>query len=637
MSKDPRAPTSEPDDPSKAEGAHESDPPSWRSIDLPPPSGFDDDSPSAIRQLQAFQLAELRRKSERPPPDYESPPSDHVPPPPRTPSDRPPSSAKEGADATYAAPKASHSSHPPPKGDDKYQHRSTVAAKAFRGLFWMATTGIGSRVVSLISTLLLTRYVLPEDYGDVQNAFIVCWMVDLITQLGFPQYVATRADISDKHIYHATVYFHLVGTVALGLTWALADHIGPHVGSPHMAAFMPGFFVAISLTRLGTMPDRILARQLRFKASSAFRALSEVGYALVSLALAASQKRTMFLGHEVIFGGAYAIVWGNIVRGIIKCAGTMWVTKIRDWFAFVRLDRKITRELFSFGVPITIAGLGSIGARRWDNLVIGNLYGSAMSGIYNFAYNLADVPPSVVGESLGDVLAPTFANLAPADRPRELVRWVGISALVCFPLGVGLSAVAPSLTWLFNERWLAAVPMIILLGSLSLTRPIIGTIFAYLQALGKGRTLMILEWVKAGGIVVIMLAIGRTLRVTVSEDTNNHYGPYLACAAVGVVMFGSTLSYQVIGARSGDLPPSKLIFPLVRPLLACVPMVGAVLAVRWAIGDVNGKLWLILRLIAEIVAGAIVFVGAALVIARKEAKEMIDLLKHTLAKRRGGE
>lgn len=573
--------------------------------DLPVPSGFPDDPPSSIRRL-----------SSRPPPSLEA----------RDDSDSPPSARHDG------------DAHEGDKPSEGYQHRSTVAAKAFRGLFWMATTGIGSRIVSLISTLLLTRYVLPEDYGDVQNTFIVCWMVDLITQLGLPQYVATRADISAKHIYHATIYFHLAGTLGMALIWLFASEIGPHFGAPHMAAFMPGFFVAIQLTRLATMPDRILVRQLRFRASSALRAGSEVVYALVSLGLAASSKRFDFTiaGHAILFGSGFAIVWGNIARGLFRLSGTLVVTRIKDWFAIVRLEKKISRELLGFGVPLTIAGLGSIGARRWDNLVIGNLFGAATSGIYNFAYNLADVPPSVVGESLGDVLAPAFANTAPADRARELVRWVAVSGLVCFPLGVGLSAVAPSLSWLFNEKWHAAVPMIVLLGSLSLTRPIIGTVFAYLQAQGKGRTLMVLEWAKAAGIVAVMWVAGRALRITVSEETNNYWGPLVACASVGVVMFASTLTYQVAGAKAGEIPTGHLVFPLVRPLLACVPMVLAVLGVRFLFGAVESKLWLVLRLTCEIVAGAIVFIPSAFVIAPKETRSLIDLLKTAIAKRRGG-
>jgi PST family polysaccharide transporter len=189
---------------------------------------------------------------------------------------------------------------------------------------------------------------------------------------------------------------------------------------------------------------------------------------------------------------------------------------------------------------------------------------------------------------------------------------------------------------MFGERWYAAVPMIILLGSLSLTRPIIGTVFAYLQALGMGRTLMFLEWFKAIGIVVVMLALGHAMRAFTTVDVNNHYGPNVMCAAVGVVMVASTLSYQLVGARAGGIAPRKLIGPLFRPLLACVPMILAVLAVRHGFGHVESKILQIVRLTCEVLAGGVAFVGGAFVLARQATRELIELLKSSLAKRRAG-
>lgn len=534
-----------------------------------------------------------------------------------------------------SAGRASEPPHSRPPG--AYQARSTVALKAFRGLFWMASTGLGSRIVSLISTLLLTRYVAPEDYGEVQNTFIVVWMVDLLTQLGLPQYIAGRADLTPKKIYHATLYFHLFGILGLGLCLVLARPLGPWFGAPNMPLYMPGFVLGVAFTRVATIPDRILVRDLKFRVSGMIRAMGEVIYAVVSLGLAYMGTKLDFelFGIPLIFGAGFAIVWGNITRGLFRVIAVFMVTRIRDWFALVRLERETTKELFGFGVPITVAALGSLGARRWDNLVIGNLYGPGTSGIYNFAYNLADVPPSVVGEAVGDVLAPSFAKVSPPDRPKELVRWIAISALVCFPLGIGLSAVADSLTWMFHERWISAVPMLVLLGSLSLTRPVIGTLFSYLQMLGRTRLLMILEWAKAGGIVVTMLAFGHALKVGMPQYYVR-FGPLAACGAVGVVMVANTLSYQVLTAREAKIPAWSLISPVIRPLLACVPLVLGVLGVRLSFGHAEGRWMMVARLACEVLVGGLVFVGSAWLIARRASVEFLDLLKSAIRRRRTG-
>lgn len=520
---------------------------------------------------------------------------------------------------------------------EDYQHRTTIAVKAFRGLFWMATTGFGSRIVSLLSTLLITHYLLPEDYGEVQNTYIVVWMIDLIAAVGIPQYIADRAGVTQRKIYGATLYFHFFGLITLLPCLLLARPLGPHLGAPHMYLYMPGFVFITLISRVATLPDRILVRELRFRAASVIRGAAEIAYGVVSLGLAVAGTRLDFkiAGVAFVFGGGYAIVWGGLARVLVRLIGGLGATKVRDWFALVRPDKRDTREMFAFGVPVTIASLGSLGARRFDNFMMGSLYGPAAVGIYNFAYNLADVPPSIVGEALGDVLAPSLTKLAPADRPRELIRWIGFSALACFPLGIGLSAVARSLSWMFNDHWSSAMPMIVLLGSLSLTRPVLGTVFSYLQVEGKTRALMFLEWSKALGVPAAIYAGGHLVRAYFPAF-DEQYGPLLGCALVGVIFVLNMLSYQFIAAKVSNLPVRLFLTPLIRPLLSCVPMVAAVLTVRFIIGShITSRPMLVLRLVCEILAGAFVFAISAWLIARKLLREIVDLLRAMLKKRRG--
>ncbi|MEZ4310490.1 MAG: oligosaccharide flippase family protein [Polyangiaceae bacterium] len=550
-----------------------------------------------------------------------------------TAAEPPPSGGQAGSPSAPDSSPDSGEKDPTPSD----HHRSNVAAKAFRGLVWMASTGLGSRIVSLVSTLLLARLLLPDEYGEVQNTFIVIWMVDLLAQIGVPMYIAGRADLTKKHIQHAIFYYHVCGVFGLALCLIIARPVGPWFGAPHMYLYMPGFVVSHLFQRIATIPDRLLVRDLRFRASSVIRAVAEVVYAVTSLGLAFAGSRLDFKlgGIAFVFGGGFCIVWGGIARSVFRTIACAALIRVREWFAILKPDREHTRDVFAFGVPITMAGLGSLGARRWDNLVLGHLYGPGVSGIYNYAYNLADVPPSVVGEALGDILAPSFAKVDAADRPKELFRWVAISGVVCFPLGVGLSAVGPSLAWLFKKEWLSAVPMLILLGSLSLTRPVIGTFFSYLQVHGKTHTLMVLEWVKAIGVVLVIFATTHIVRL-VAPHLDDTYGPLLGCLAVGIVKTLSVLQYQFASAKVGGFPVRRVIVPLFRPLLACVPLVAGVLLVRLMFGDVSSRLLLIVRLLCEIVVGAIVYVGAAWLIARDASREVIALLKTMILKRRGG-
>ena len=92
----------------------------------------------------------------------------------------------------------------------------------------------------------------------------------------------------------------------------------------------------------------------------------------------------------------------------------------------------------------------------------------------------------------------------------------------------------------------------------------------------------------------------------------------------------------MVAARAGGFRVRRIITPLFRPLLACVPMVAAVLVVRLAIGHVDTKVMLILRLVLEILAGGVIFVGAAWLVARDIVVDFVDLIKTSILKRRSG-
>ena len=105
------------------------------------------------------------------------------------------------------SPRSSSSSAPP-------SAQAQLRKKAVRGMFWSVATGVGSRMISLASTLIVTRYVDPKSYGEVSVAFVVTQVASLVASLGVGQYVSTRQDATKKELFHVAVLFHAGGVLA---------------------------------------------------------------------------------------------------------------------------------------------------------------------------------------------------------------------------------------------------------------------------------------------------------------------------------------------------------------------------------------------------------------------------------------
>ena len=69
---------------------------------------------------------------------------------------------------------------------------SSVAEGAVRGAAWNVVTTVFTRFAALISTLLITRFVAPQDLGEVMAAAVCVLTAMMITQLRYGNYLIAK-------------------------------------------------------------------------------------------------------------------------------------------------------------------------------------------------------------------------------------------------------------------------------------------------------------------------------------------------------------------------------------------------------------------------------------------------------------
>jgi lipopolysaccharide exporter len=489
---------------------------------------------------------------------------------------------------------------------------SALARKTVLGAMWTIATGLGARMLGLIGTLALTRFIAPDVWGEVSAASVVVLTAHFMTSLGLGQYIASRPNADRQTVFNATVYFLTAGFIAIGAVYLLRAPIAVHiVHAPGMLKYMPGIALAQIIERLWYIPDRVLVREMRFRSVGLRNVAAELTYTISSVTLA------------VIGWGGNAIVAATLLRAVVRLVITIPSVDLREWLTPSPLSREKAREMLSFGLPLNFGSMANFGSQKWDNLVITNLFGTGVGGLYNLAWNLADIPASQVGEKIGDVLVPSFAKLEPERRRDALVRALKLLSLLVFPLAVGLGAVAPTILndTFFNAAWEPAGPFLTVLSALSVARPIGWVASSYFQAQGRTRSVMVLEWMKVLTIVGGIYVLGRL------------GGELWACSGVGLAFGLHGLASLWLVKRADGIAFTALIGPLLRPLLACVPMVVAILAVRYGIRPF-GHLPRGVRLGSEVVVGAAAFVVSALAIAPQASRDFLKLAREAVRRRK---
>jgi lipopolysaccharide exporter len=476
---------------------------------------------------------------------------------------------------------------------------TTLRQRAVRGVAWTLPTSIGSRVVGLIGTLLLARYLSPDEYGIVMAACVAAISANSVTLFGVGTYLVAHPDLSRPEMFHASCWFLATGVAALIVALLLGGPLEHWSTAPGLAAFLPILILATLFDRLVYVPERILVRTLRFGWLSVARALGEVTYTVAAVSLAASGV------------GAMSIVWASLARSAVRVVTIVPAVPIRDWLEPHRLRLATLRRIVTYGLNVSVASAAGFGMRRWDNLLISRYFGPAVMGAYNYAYNLADTTATTIGEQMSDVLAASLPHVDQRGRAKALVHGCTIISLIMLPLSVGLAAIAPTLVeTFFDPRWSQVGGMLICLSALSIARPL-GNIFtSHFYASGQPG---IVIWLECGSLIGVVGAIATFGRVGISW----------ACAGVSLVFVLRALAGMWIVRRKDGAPIGAFIQPMMRPLAACAAMAAGVSAARLALGGLTPPM----RLLVEIGVGATIYVGGVLLVARSTCDELLRAVR----------
>jgi PST family polysaccharide transporter len=456
----------------------------------------------------------------------------------------------------------------------------------------------------------MTHLIEPDVVGAVNDAMIIGLTANWMSIWGFNQYVIVKGRGDDERdvTYHVLVAHIAMALVGLGLVAAFGGKLAPLFDAPQAARFVPGMALSMFIRRIGSTAEKVLIRNMRFRAIGVQTAIGETTYAIVSVSLA-------YRGW-----GGDAIVVGNIVQSAVM-AGFVMVVAGRTWWTPTRLSLARFREMVRFGLPLSIQATAHNASRYWDNLTISHFFGADGAGLYNMAYNLADIPAVHVGEQLASVLLPSFAQLAPERRPRALERATALLSLLIFPMAIGLGLVAtPLIAVALSPQWQGVAPLLTVLSALSVFRPVTWVVSTYMESNLQTRRYMWLEIVKLGVLIGAIAVLSR-------------WGLEWAAAGVGVA-FGLAAVIGVWLVLDDGPSPAKVARGFLEPLLACGVMVAVVLAMRHALGGSVGP-WA--ELFLEIGVGGVTYVIAALAICRATARDFLTLAKGVLRGKRGGD
>ncbi len=322
-----------------------------------------------------------------------------------------------------------------------------VTRKAIQGTFWTYLSYIAGKLLSFVTTVILARLLLPEEFGLVGYATVVIQYLDVVNTLGMGTAVISRRNRLAEAANAAFYISISVGAALYGLAWLGAPIAAAYFREPVVTPMLRVIALLLPLNALSVIPGALIQRDLRFGVKIIPDLSSSLAKGAVSILMA-----WQGFGAWSLIGGQIASVF---VAGVLHWA-------LAGWRPTRVYDRQVTREMLAFGGHIIVVGFIGALLNNVDYLIIGRMLGAVALGVYTLAYRMPELVIRSINLVVGRVAHPVLSTvqMSTADLRAMYRRYLRYTALIIFPAGVGVALLSePIIHVFYTAKWAEAIPV----------------------------------------------------------------------------------------------------------------------------------------------------------------------------------
>ncbi|KAA0977548.1 lipopolysaccharide biosynthesis protein [Paeniglutamicibacter gangotriensis] len=395
-----------------------------------------------------------------------------------------------------------------------------------KGLAWSAINAFVLRLGTVGVGIFLARLLSPEQFGVFAIALTVQAVLMTLADFGLSTDLIRSPDYARKAPTVATLGI-VTGTSLTVIMVISAQGTAQLLGSPEAGPVIAVMSGTLFLAGCGVVPYAKLQRNFMQKQLFAISLADFVIGTIVTVLL--------------ILGG-WGVMALAISRVVAQCVTLILQFVLAREKPHFGLDRSLVSQVLAFGIPVAGANMLSWVLLNADNVVVSRLAGPTALGFYFLAFNISSWPMNAIGQIVRSVSLPAFARVGISQKRVLSDAMAPTWAITLFAgLMLGLLA-APVIELVYGQKWLAAVPILAVLGIFGALRTIFDLGAAFLLANGRSTIVLVVQaaWL---GCLVPFLIVG-----TIRGGTVGAAVAHLLCATL-VVLPGYCWALSHAGVR----------------------------------------------------------------------------------------
>ena len=325
---------------------------------------------------------------------------------------------------------------------------SSVKQETLRGIKWGVIQKCTMQPVQFLYGVILARLITPEEMGVLGLTAIFFAVAGQLQNCGFGMALIRKQDRTDEDI-NTVFWFNVVMSLILS--------IGLYLAAPLFVIFFnqPAL---LNLTRVSALLMFLNStgsvHWTLYQARRDFKTPAIVSMCTTLVAMP-------FTIWAAFAGWSY---WAVMLQGIISgLLGLITVWIISPWKPKFKFSYSSFLEFFVFGSKLLFTNLLNTIYDNMKSLFIGRMYSPADLGLYNRAWNLAQLPKGTFNNLITSVSYPILASLQ-HDNTRlwavynKYIR--SASIFIFFSSYLLISLAAPFIHGIYGPNWDACIPYV---------------------------------------------------------------------------------------------------------------------------------------------------------------------------------
>ena len=345
--------------------------------------------------------------------------------------------------------------------------------KTLKGLMYLGMGKGAAKLISFVNTLILARLLTPEDYGLMAIVMVIVGFIGFFNEIGLGAAIKHRAEISKQELNGAFCLAVLISSALYGALYLASPWLAGYFGYTELAGMLAVVSLTFIIGALSTVPDALLAREMRFKAYAGIEFAMILLQCVVTLVLA-------WLGFK-----AWSLVWGFIAAQSFR---SICLFLCSNWLPTRLGDMRAAMGLMKFGAAVTYSRITWYLYNSAKTPIITKVLGASAMGVYSMASTLATLPTQYITSLVIQTSVPLFARMQkePERLDNALRRLTSGIALLSFPIFLGMGMTAAELVpVVLGNNWLEAVPILQVLCVIGLVKSVDPLITQAFFSIGK--------------------------------------------------------------------------------------------------------------------------------------------------------